>query len=133
MFDETNKYKKNGHFFLKPSGNMESSCNAPKNSNGVFIVYELVRGRINLVYIGSSCKIQKNGLPKKSDNLYDEIVNVNTSLVKKMKADNADALDIYWYETFNEKLRDIPSYVEGLLMQRFFEINGCLPDLNKEL
>jgi hypothetical protein len=140
MFNETKKYKRNDHFFLRSTDDLQTSCNAPKNSNGVFIVYELVRGQIMLAFIGSSGKIQKNGFPKKTDSLYNEIVNApqfgdlprKMSWIKKLKDDKADGLDIYWYETFNEKTKDIPSFVEALLLQRHFDIYGRLPDWNKE-
>jgi hypothetical protein len=140
MFDETKKYKRNDHFFLRSVDDLGVSCNAPKNSNGIFIVYELVRGRINLVFIGSSGKIQNNGLPRKTENLYSEIVNApqlgdlprKLAWIKKLKDDKADGLDIYWYETFNDKSKDIPSFVVALLLQRYFDMYGRLPEWNEE-
>ena len=41
MFDETKKYQETGHFFLKADGDLETSCNASKSGNGVFIVNQL--------------------------------------------------------------------------------------------
>lgn len=135
MFDETKKYKKTDHFFLKSDGKLESSCNAPKNSNGVFVVYQLKHGRIDLVLIGSSCKIQKSGSVKKTDSLYNSIVNdpqFGIAWINKVKNEDIDGLDIYWYETFNQRTKDIPAFVQGTLLQKFFDINGRLPDWNKE-
>jgi hypothetical protein len=135
MFDETKKYKKTGHFFLRSEGKLESACNAPKNSNGIFIVYRLSHGRIDLVFIGSSVKIQKNGSLKKTDSLYNSIVNdaqFGITWINKIKNDGIDGLDIYWYETFNQTIRDIPSFVQSLLLQKHFEIYGRLPDWNIE-
>jgi hypothetical protein len=37
------------------------------------------------------------------------------------------ALDIYWFATMDRNHCDLPSYVEGLLMQRYFEVHGRLP------
>ena len=135
MFDEIKKYNKTDHFFLRSDGNLESSCNAPKSSNGVFIVYQLKKGRIDLVLIGSSGKIQKSGSLKKTDSLYNSIVKdpqFGISWISKIKKEDIDGLDIYWYETFNQKTKDIPSFVQSLLLQKYFEIYGRLPDWNIE-
>ena len=48
MFDELNKYKHNDHFFFKPTDNLNSVCNAPTDKSGVYIIYELKKGRIPL-------------------------------------------------------------------------------------
>lgn len=135
MFDETKKYKKADHFFLRSDGNPENSCNASKSGNGVFIVYRLKQGRIDLVLIACSGKIQKNGSLKKTDSLYNSIVNdpqFGISWISKIKNEDIDSLDIYWYETFNQKTKDIPSFVQATLLQKYFDIYGRLPDWNKE-
>ena len=38
-----------------------------------------------------------------------------------------DALDIYWFVTFDDKNKILPGYVEGLLLKRYFEVHGTLP------
>ena len=50
----------------------------------------------------------------------------------KMITENIDALDVYWFATKDSQNNDLPSYVEGVLMQRFFNIQGQLPLWNKE-
>lgn len=50
----------------------------------------------------------------------------------KLISENIEALDIYWYETFDKINRDIPNFVEGTLMQRFYEVYGSLPRWNVE-
>jgi hypothetical protein len=135
MFDETKKYKKTDHFFLRSDGNLDSSCNAPKTGNGVFVVYQLKHGRIDLVLIGSSGKIQKNGSLKNTDSLYNSIVKdpqFGLSWISKIKNEDIDGLDIYWYETFNQKTKDSPTFVQATLLQKYWEIYGRLPDWNKE-
>lgn len=42
-----------------------------------------------------------------------------------------DALDIYWFVTFDKDNQHLPSYVEALLLQKHFDIYGCLPQWNK--
>ena len=93
MFDETKKYKEAGHFFLKSDGNLETSCNAPKIGNGVFIVNQLKHGRIDLVLIESTGKIQKSGSLKKTDSLFNSIVKdpqFGISWISKIKYENID-------------------------------------------
>jgi hypothetical protein len=135
MFDETNKYKETGHFFLRSDEVLETSCNAPKSGNGVFIVNQLKHGRIDIVLIGSSAKIQKSGSLKKTDSLFNSIIKdpqFGLSWINKIKKENIDGLDIYWYVTFTQRTRDIPFFVQSLLLQRYFELYGRLPNWNVE-
>jgi hypothetical protein len=50
---------------------------------------------------------------------------------KRAVKENIEALDIYWFVTFDKKNQDLPSYVLALLMQRYFEIHGSLPPWNE--
>jgi len=142
MFDELRKYNNNDHFFFKAHDKLEKVCNAPKNRSGIYVVYELKNGKIELVYIGSSGKIQNNGTIKhRKGGLFDRIVNGQqfgkiprkVSWPKKMRDEKIEALDIYWYDTFNQVIMDIPACIEAILIQRFFEINRRLPKWNNEL
>ncbi len=138
MFAELKKYQNKDHFFFDKENELGNVCNAPRDKSGVYIIYELARGKVNLVYIGSSGKMQTNGKIKhRNGGLYDRIVNGkqfgkarSISWKEKLAKENIDALDIYWYDTFSDK--DIPSYVEGIIIQRFYEMHGCLPKWNKE-
>jgi len=138
MFDELKKYKNKNHFFFTAKEELETVCNAPKDKSGVYLVYELKNGRIELVYIGSSGKIQNNGTIKnRNGGLYDRIVNGKQfgqprkkSWKKKLIDENIDAFDIYWYDT---ETTEIPSFVEATIIQRFFEVQGRLPRWNKEV
>ena len=141
MFDILAEYKNNNHFFFTGKEELEIVCNAPKNKSGIYIVYELKNGRIELVYIGSSGKVQNNGKIKhRNGGLYDRIVNGHQfgeiprkiSWKQKLIDEKIDALDVYWYDTFNSKNRDIPAFVEALIMQQFYDVYGRLPRWNKE-
>jgi hypothetical protein len=140
MFDELDKFKTNDHFFFTKKDELESVCNAPIKGIGVYLVYALKDGRIELIYIGSSGKILQNGKSKvRIGGIADSIVNGkqfgesrNISWKAKVTEENIEALDIYWYETFDKVNRDIPSTIEGILIQRFYEIHGVLPKWNKE-
>lgn len=142
MFDELIKYKNNNHFFFKENDRLDDVCNAPKNKSGIYIVYELKNDRIELIYIGSSGKVQNNGdIKHRKGGLFDRIVNGHQfgkiprkkSWAQKLKDENIEALDVYWYDTFNNETADIPVYVEAIIIQRFFEVHGNLPRWNKEL
>ncbi|HZJ79303.1 MAG TPA: hypothetical protein VFC69_01850 [Dysgonamonadaceae bacterium] len=141
MFDELKKYENSDHFFVTSKVELEDVCNAPKNGSGVYVVYELKNGRIDLIYIGSSGKVQSNGkIQHSEDGLYGEIVSGvrlgktarRSSWKQKVIREKIDALDVYWFETINADTHDIPSYVEATIMQRFYELYGRLPRWNRE-
>ncbi len=144
MFDELKKYKQNDHFFFKPMDNLEQVCNAPTDKSGVFIIYVLKGGRIELVYIGSSGEVKSDGslFIRKAGigGLKDKIVNGKqfgearrNSWKKQMLAEKIEALDIYWYATHNDKFVDCPKTIENKLLQRHFNIFGRLPRWNNDL
>ena len=104
MFDELTKYKNNNHFFFTAKEELKNVCNATKNKSGIYIVYELKNGRIELVYIGSSGKAQNDGTIKhRNGGLYDRIVNGHQfekiprkkSWKQKLINEEIEALDIY--------------------------------------
>jgi len=140
MFDELDKYKSNGHFFFTAEKKLSDVCNAPKNGMGVYVVYALKGGRIELVYIGSSGWVTQEGEPKsRRGGIFDRLVNGNQfgghrkkTWKQKIIAENIEALDIYWYETFDKDNADIPAVVEGIIIQRYFNIHGTLPRWNKQ-
>jgi len=137
MFDETKKYKNNGHFFFKRGDRLsEVSKNVPELP-GVYYVIRLAKGRVELVYIGKSGTITRTGHFK--DQLLKGRINNKQDGMKrqdffdiKMIEENIDGLDIYWFVTMDESNSDLPAYMEGLLMQRFFEVQGRLPLWNKD-
>ena len=140
MFDQLERFKKKGHFFLNQDEALETVCNAPKSGVGVYTIYQLKDGRVSLVYIGASGGILQNG--KKNANplgIWDSIVNGiqfgeprRKSWAAKLKAENIDALDIYWFETFDKKHSDIPMYVAAHCLQFHFDLFDVLPQWNDE-
>jgi len=140
MFDELEKYKSNGHFFFGEKDELGIVCNAPKNGMGIYIVYALKNGKIELIYIGSSGKIKQDGKKKiRKGGIFDRLVNGKQfdyprkrSWKEKIMTERIEALDIYWYETFDQNNSDIPSTIEGIIIQRYFDIYGTLPKWNKE-
>lgn len=145
MFDELKKYKQKDHFFFKPEDNLKEECNAPTDKSGLYIVFALKNGKIELIYIGRSGKIEKNGkmFIRKAGlgGIKDRIVNGHQfgkiprkkSWPNQMRKENIEALDVYWYVTHNEKNIDCPKNLENLLLQKHLDIYGKLPRWNNEL
>ncbi len=145
MFDELNKYELHDHFFLNPQDSLREVCNAPTDKSGVYIVYALKNGKIELTYIGCSGKhladgsmfIRKAGL----GGIKDRIVNGHQfgkiprriSWITQIEKENIEALDIYWYATHNQKYSDCPRVLENTLLKKHLDIYGRLPKWNKEL
>ena len=130
MFDEIKKYKNNGHFFFQKGDKlMEVSKDVP-DLPGVYYILRLSKGKIDLVYIGKSGIITQSGVFE--DQLLQGRINNKSNRIKrqeyfeqKILEDKIDGLDIYWYVTM-DKNNDLPGYVEGLLMQRYFDLHGKL-------
>jgi hypothetical protein len=137
MFDETKKYRHNGHFFFKRGDRLsEVSKNVPELP-GVYYVIQLAKGRVELVYIGKSGTITQSGrfkeqLLKGRINNKQDGMKRQEFFDKKMIEENIDGLDIYWFVTMDKSNNDLPGYVEGLLIQRYFEVQGRLSLWNKD-
>ena len=136
MFDEIKKYKNNGHFFFRSGDNLRLVSKDVPELPGVYYIIRLDNNRVELVYIGKSGSVEQNGLFKKQT-LRGRLNNNHEGLGRqeyfnqKCKDENIDALDIYWFVTIDKTNHDLPAYVEGLLIQRFFEIHARLPEWNK--
>ena len=136
MFNSLKKYSSDNFIFDKNQP-LKEVCNAPKNKSGIYLIYAIKQNNSTLVYIGSSGKIQNNGKIKhRNGGLYDRLVNGkqfgkrrNLSFAEKLIDENIDALNIYWYDTLSQN--DIPATIEGLVIQKYFDANGCLPRWNK--
>jgi len=145
MFDELSKYKLKNHFFFEPQQSLSKVCNAPADKSGVYIIYALTRGKIKLVYIGCSGKIDNSGkmFVRKAGLgvIKDRLVNGKQfgrtprkiSWPTQMLIGNYYALDIYWYVTHDDKCMDCPRKLENNLLKKHLDIYGYLPQWNKEL
>jgi len=141
MFDELNKYKTNGHFFFNPTDSLEEACNAPDDKDGVYIVYELKNGRVDMVYIGTSgiygTAYPKDGLFGLKKSVINGIPSENETRTQlwpiKMLSENIVALDIYWYVTYKGNLKDHPASLQSMLLYKYLDIYGEFPRWNKQL
>ncbi|WP_291050965.1 MULTISPECIES: hypothetical protein [unclassified Empedobacter] len=136
MFAELEKYKTNGHFFFEKNDNLRNKSKDVPNLPGVYYILKLAKGKVELVYIGKSGSMLQNGqfkdqlLNKRLNNKQDGIRR-EYYFLNKIEEENIEALDIYWFVTVDDEHNDLPGYVEGLLLQRYFEVYGCLPPWNK--
>ena len=137
MFDETKRYKNNGHFFFRKGDSLKQLSKDIPDLPGVYYIVRLAGGRIELVFIGKSGTIKQNGKfndpgLKSQLNSKQDGIERQEFFESRILKENIDALDIYWFVTFDKKSQDLPGFVEGLLIQRFFEMYGRLPLWNKE-
>jgi hypothetical protein len=136
MFDELKKYKNSGHFFFKKGDRLTNVSKEVPELPGVYYIIRLSKSKVDLVYIGKSGTINQSGICK--DQLLKGRINNKSNGMKrqqyseqKMAEENIDGLDIYWFVTMDKTNNHLPGYVEGLLMQRYFDIHGKLPQWNK--
>ncbi|MBU0490057.1 MAG: hypothetical protein KKA07_03095 [Bacteroidetes bacterium] len=137
MFAELKHYKNTDHFFFQSGQNLKEQSKDAPDLPGVYYIMRLAKGNIDLVYIGKAGAISQNG-QFKEQGLRGRINNQQDGMPrqeffeKKIRAEKIDGLDIYWFVTFDKQHRDLPAYVEGLLIQRHSELYGRLPEWNKE-
>jgi hypothetical protein len=136
MFAEIKKYENNSHFFFSKGQKLAEVSKKVPQLPGVYYIIKLAKGKIELVYIGKSGTISQSG--KFKDQLLRGRLNNKQDGIKrqqffdaKCEQEEIDALDIYWFVTFDSKHQDIPATVEGQLMQRFFDVHGRLPRWNR--
>ncbi|EDM34262.1 hypothetical protein PBAL39_17544 [Pedobacter sp. BAL39] len=142
MFDELNKYKKSGNFFFRATDSLTEVSNVPANRYGVYLVYALCKGRVELIYIGRSGVPPKDQQPAaKAKNIVDlkrdiidglqfgETERKNAWPIQMMVED-IDALHVHWYVTVDKKNDDLPSYMRTKIMQIYQSIYGKRPRWN---
>ena len=139
MYKELKKFKTTNSFSLTLDNNLEEVCNASDNGSGAFLVYDATNEEKELIMVGSTGTVQNDGtLKSKNGGLYDKIVNGHQfaktgrkySWPAQMKKEDINRLEVVWYETFNEKSKAIPTFVEGQVLQNFLDENGKLPRWN---
>lgn len=140
MFDILEKYTAQGHFFLTPAQEFQTVCNAPVDKSGIYVIYALKKGRVELVYIGSSGKIEKDGVVSiKNGGLKGEIIHskqfgkapAHIAWKKQMTRENIEALNIKWYVTCATDYNDCPDVLKRTLLKQHQDIFGAFPKWNK--
>jgi hypothetical protein len=135
MYKELEKFTVKGNFTFTQEDNLEAVCNASEAGSGVFVVY----ADKELIMVGSTGTVQNDGtLKSKNGGLHDKIVNGHQfaktgrkySWPAQMKKESIDTLEVFWFETFNDTAKSIPTSVEGQVLQNFLDENGKLPRWN---
>lgn len=139
MYKEVSKFKNSGSFQFSSNDDLEVVCNAPNDASGVFLVYALQEENRELIMVGSTGTVQNDGtLKAKNGGLYDKIVNGHQfaktarkySWKTQLKLEKIETVEVFWYETYNNKTKVIPTFVEGQILQLFLKENGKLPRWN---
>ncbi|WP_291119142.1 hypothetical protein [Flavobacterium sp. UBA6135] len=139
MYKEGSKFKNSGNFQFSSNDDLEVVCNAPNDASGVFLVYNVEEDNKELIMVGSTGTVQNDGtLKAKNGGLYDKIVNGQQfaktarkySWKTQLKLEKIEAVEVFWYETYNSKTKVIPTFVEGQILQLFLKENGKLPRWN---
>ena len=139
MYKELKSIKIKNQFVFDIDDSLEEVCNAPDAASGIFLVYAISNEEKELIMVGSTGTVQNDGtLKSKNGGLYDKIVNGHQfaktgrkySWPAQMKKESIDKLEVFWYDTFNDKNKIIPTYIEGQILQNFLIENNKLPRWN---
>lgn len=142
MFDQLSKYKQ-GSFFFQPTDSLVEVCNVPKNKYGLYLVYALSKGRVELVYINKSGPPEKKGVIKDprdvADDLRENLLNGyqfgeierKNSWPVQLMIEDIEALHVHWYVTSDEKNNDLPATIKTKILQIYMGIYGHLPRWNR--
>ena len=139
MYKELKSIKNKNQFQFDLNDNLEEVCNAPDAASGIFLVYAISNEDKELIMVGSTGTVQNDGtLKSKNGGLFDKIVNGHQfaktgrkySWPAQMKKESIDKLEVYWYETFNDKNIIIPTFIEGQILQNFLTEFNKLPKWN---
>ena len=106
--------------------------NEVPNTFGIYIIYKNEVAYKNIIYIGKAGEIDNTGINKKQG-LLKRLSNTRdkktaNEYFKDLFTENIEKLIIEYYETPTSL---IPSFVEGVLIQEYFQSFQKLPLLNK--
>lgn len=137
------KYKNHGSFELLKDEKLSKCCNAPSDSVGVYLVYLNFIDYEELVYVGISGKILQSGALKlRKGGIRGRLLSGHHYKIKKSRSNQWPSLFkdgklksiiVKWYVTFDDENNHIPAFVEGKLLQEYFNVNKKLPKWNSVL
>lgn len=127
------KYDRSDWFSFKPHESLEIKCNAPTNYSGVYMIYSYRDNFEELIYIGSSGQMRNGVLTTRQSGLggmKDRLVNGyhpkfgkirrKKAFPEHMKQEGITQINIYWWVTWDETNKDVPTEIEGLLKNIYF-------------
>jgi len=140
MFEILNKYGHTGHFDFHVDDDLGYVCNAPTDKSGVYVIWTILDGKEQLLYIGRSGE-KKNGVivHRKCGlgGIKDRLVNGHQFgklprrriWPEKMREMGFSVLSVFWYDTEEDDHKEI----ERLLLAEATYKNGVLPPWNNQL
>jgi hypothetical protein len=147
MFEnELKKYTINGVFTFTCSESYKEKCNAPINQSGVYLIYKVLNGKEELIYIGSSGQRNKDGtLKTRQGGMKDRLVNGyhpnrfsenkrikrHKAFPQQMQEEKINELKIYWWVTYDTENFDFPTDVETILREKYLDKYSRLPNWHK--
>ena len=141
MFDTVEKYRSKGHFFFTPTDSLGEVCNVPERRNGVYLIYQLKDGHVDLVYIGASATRSHRFEKDDMLGLRETVINGigqqdgsrNQEWAVRMLSEGIDALDIYWYVTYSGSLKNHPEGVQSMVLFQYSQLYGEFPAWNEKI
>ncbi|AOM79285.1 hypothetical protein [Pedobacter steynii] len=142
MFDELSKYKQ-GNFFFQATDSLVEVCNVDRNKYGLYLVYALRKGRVELIYINKSGPPEKPGLVASPGDIADDLrenllngyqfgeIERKNSWPVQMMIEDIEALHVHWYVTYDDKNKDLPATMKSRILQIYQGIYSCVPRWNK--
>ncbi len=141
MFPELEKYKVKGVFTFDATKKLSEVCNASKDKSGIYLIYAFRQKKSELIYIGISGRKGIDGaIIHRKDGLRGRFLTGkqfgdrrSLTWPLKMREDGINVLHIHWYVTYDDLVYwDFPRDLEKKLIEKFYSLNGRLPEWNKE-
>ena len=142
MFDELSKYKQ-GNFFFQATDSLVEVCNVERNKYGLYLVYALSKGRVELIYINKSGPPEKPGFVTGPEHIADDLrenllngyqfgeIERKNSWPVQMMIEDIEALHVHWYVSYDDKNKDLPATLKSRILQTYQGIYGGVPRWNK--
>ncbi len=130
------KYKYRGEFIFRSGDKLSKLCKDVPNEVGVYIISVLKEDLEEVVYLDASGRMYKNGafgkqkLHKRLQNMQNSKTRRQDYYDQELAYCDYDGIRVRWYLTFVDEHRDLPMYVEALLLQTYFIQYEKLPKWN---
>lgn len=139
LLADLEKYENKGKFHFSINDVLSSVCNIPirNDYSGLYAFYSEYK---ELIYVGISGRAGLDGnIIHRQDGLRGRFLTGkqfgdrrSKTLPIQMKLDRISILEIHWFVTYGDKVKDIPRPIEKAIIESFkMEHNGQRPLWNK--
>ncbi len=138
--DLKRKYPKNGQFNVNIGEKIKEAAknNDVPNEYGIYLIYEGLNCNGNLIYIGRSGTIDSDGtmgsqgIQKRLGMKQNSKTYRNDFFIEEMKK-RQKGISVAWFVTFDESGQNtLPAFAEAEVMQKYYDLNCGLPELNNK-